>query len=63
MSWTNGQGQRFDIRLSVDDGYLFIVEQTVANVGDGADEEIDVPGLEAVLTRTEIDPVEHEIEI
>jgi YidC/Oxa1 family membrane protein insertase len=36
LSWNNGQGQRFDIRLSVDDGYMFTAEQTVTNTGTGA---------------------------
>ncbi|HWH22745.1 MAG TPA: membrane protein insertase YidC, partial [Allosphingosinicella sp.] len=36
LSWTNGQGQRFDIKLSVDDGYMFTAEQIVSNGGQGA---------------------------
>ncbi|HEY9552160.1 membrane protein insertase YidC [Allosphingosinicella sp.] len=36
LSWDNGQGQRFDIRLSVDDGYMFTANQTVTNTGTGA---------------------------
>ena len=36
LSWNNGQGQVFQIRLSVDDGYLFSVEQHVINRGAGA---------------------------
>jgi YidC/Oxa1 family membrane protein insertase len=36
LSWNNGQGQIFEIRLSVDDGYLFNVEQRVINRGAGA---------------------------
>ena len=36
LSWNNGQGQTFEIRLSVDDGYMFSVEQRVANGGGGA---------------------------
>jgi YidC/Oxa1 family membrane protein insertase len=36
LSWNNGQGQRFDIKLSVDDGYMFTAEQTVTNTGAGA---------------------------
>ncbi|MDQ3140548.1 MAG: membrane protein insertase YidC, partial [Pseudomonadota bacterium] len=36
LSWNNGQGQRFDIKLSVDDGYMFTAEQTVTNTGTGA---------------------------
>ena len=36
LSWDNGQGQRFDIRLSVDDGYMFTADQRVSNNGTGA---------------------------
>jgi YidC/Oxa1 family membrane protein insertase len=36
LSWNNGQGQRFDIKLSIDDGYMFTAEQTVSNTGAGA---------------------------
>jgi YidC/Oxa1 family membrane protein insertase len=36
LSWSNGQGQVFQIRLSVDDGYLFAIEQHVVNRGAGA---------------------------
>ncbi|TMJ18914.1 MAG: membrane protein insertase YidC [Alphaproteobacteria bacterium] len=36
LSWNNGQGQVFQIQLSVDDGYLFTVEQRVVNRGAGA---------------------------
>jgi YidC/Oxa1 family membrane protein insertase len=36
LSWNNGQGQIFEILLSVDDGYLFSVEQRVINRGAGA---------------------------
>ncbi|PWG03351.1 membrane protein insertase YidC [Sphingosinicella humi] len=36
LSWDNGQGQRFDIRLSVDDGYMFTADQRVSNSGTGA---------------------------
>ena len=36
LSWNNGQGQIFEILLSVDDGYLFTVEQRVINRGAGA---------------------------
>jgi YidC/Oxa1 family membrane protein insertase len=32
----NGRGQRFDIRLAVDDGYMFTVTQRVANGSAGA---------------------------
>jgi len=33
LSWNNGQGQTFVIKLSVDDEYMFTVEQRVANTG------------------------------
>ena len=36
LSWNNGQGQLFTIRLSVDDGYMFTADQSVANSGTGA---------------------------
>ncbi|HEY0627679.1 MAG TPA: membrane protein insertase YidC [Allosphingosinicella sp.] len=36
LSWTSPQGQRFGIKLSVDDGYMFTAEQSVANAGTGA---------------------------
>lgn len=36
LSWDNGQGQRFEIRLGVDENYMFTVEQRVANSGTGA---------------------------
>jgi YidC/Oxa1 family membrane protein insertase len=36
ISWTNPQGQVFRIRLSVDDGYMFTAEQSIANRGGGA---------------------------
>lgn len=36
LSWDNGSGQLFEIRLSVDDGYLFSAEQRVTNRGAGA---------------------------
>jgi YidC/Oxa1 family membrane protein insertase len=35
LSWNNGQGQLFQIILSVDDGYLFTAEQRVLNRGGG----------------------------
>jgi YidC/Oxa1 family membrane protein insertase len=35
LSWDNGQGQRFHILLSVDDGYMFSAEQRVENTGTG----------------------------
>ncbi|HEY0311695.1 MAG TPA: membrane protein insertase YidC [Allosphingosinicella sp.] len=31
LTWTNPTGQRFDVRISIDDGYLFSVDQTIAN--------------------------------
>ena len=31
LSWTNPQGVRFQIRVAVDDGYLFTIEQSAAN--------------------------------
>ncbi len=34
LSWDNGRGQRFEIRLAVDENYLFTVEQRVVNRGD-----------------------------
>ena len=36
LSWDNGSGQRFTIRLAVDENYLFTVQQSVANAGAGA---------------------------
>jgi len=36
LTWQNGQGQRFDIKLSVDKSYMFTVEQTVSNAAAGA---------------------------
>jgi YidC/Oxa1 family membrane protein insertase len=35
LSWDNGQGQLFQILLSVDDDYLFTVEQRITNRGAG----------------------------
>jgi YidC/Oxa1 family membrane protein insertase len=35
LSWDNGQGQVFEIELSVDDAYLFTIKQSVANRGTG----------------------------
>lgn len=34
LSWDNGEGQHFEIRLSVDAGYMFAAEQHVVNRGD-----------------------------
>jgi YidC/Oxa1 family membrane protein insertase len=36
LSWDNGGGQQFQIRLAVDANYLFTAEQSVANRGAGA---------------------------
>lgn len=36
LSWDNGQGQRFDIKFSVDAHYMFTVEQSITNRGKGA---------------------------
>ena len=36
LSWSNEQGQRFDIQLSVDDKYMFTARQTVSNTATGA---------------------------
>jgi len=36
LSWTNGQGQRFDIVIGVDDGYMFSIAQRVSNGAAGA---------------------------
>jgi len=33
LSWDNGAGQKFEIRLAVDDGYMFSAEQRVENRG------------------------------
>ena len=33
LSWDNGQGQMFEIRLSIDDNYMFSVQQNVRNTG------------------------------
>ena len=33
LGWDNGQGQRFEIGLTVDDNYMFSVEQRVTNRG------------------------------
>jgi YidC/Oxa1 family membrane protein insertase len=35
LSWANGQGQTFEIKLEVDEHYLFTVAQTVRNAGAG----------------------------
>lgn len=36
LSWNNGQGQTFRIRLSVDENYMLNVDQTVVNEGTAA---------------------------
>lgn len=36
LSWDNGGGQLFTIRLAIDEHYLFTVQQSVANRGAGA---------------------------
>ena len=36
LSWDNGQGQIFQEKISIDDGYLFTIEQSVTNGGEGA---------------------------
>jgi YidC/Oxa1 family membrane protein insertase len=36
LSWVNPTGQRFELIVSVDDGYLFSVKQRVVNGGGGA---------------------------
>jgi len=33
LSWTNAGGQRFAIRIAVDNNFMFTVQQTVANAG------------------------------
>ncbi|GAA4005954.1 membrane protein insertase YidC [Sphingomonas humi] len=35
LSWTNPTGQRFELLVAVDDGYLFTVTQKVSNLGGG----------------------------
>ncbi|WP_010410157.1 membrane protein insertase YidC [Citromicrobium sp. JLT1363] len=35
LRWDNDEGQRFRIRLSIDDNYMITAEQTVANYGEG----------------------------
>jgi YidC/Oxa1 family membrane protein insertase len=36
LTWSNGQGQAFAIKLAVDDGYLFTVQQSVTNGAQAA---------------------------
>ena len=36
LTWNNPTGQRFELILSVDDGYMFTVKQRVVNGGSGA---------------------------
>lgn len=35
LSWDNGQGQRFAIKIAVDKDYMFKIEQAIANTGTG----------------------------
>jgi YidC/Oxa1 family membrane protein insertase len=35
LSWDNGQGQLFQIKLAVDDHYMFAIDQSVTNRGTG----------------------------
>ncbi len=35
LSWDNGQGQLFQIKLSIDENFMFSAEQTVSNKGAG----------------------------
>ncbi|HKX21836.1 MAG TPA: membrane protein insertase YidC [Rhizorhapis sp.] len=35
LSWNNGQGQLFEIKLAVDNDYMFTVTQKVSNTGKG----------------------------
>ncbi len=35
LTWDNGQGQLFQIKLSVDENYMFSAEQTITNKGAG----------------------------
>ena len=50
LRWDNATGQRFRIRLSIDDNYMITAEQTVANTGDGP--IVLAPG--ASITRTSL---------
>ena len=36
LSWNNPTGQKYEMIVAVDDGYLFTVKQRVANAGSGA---------------------------
>jgi YidC/Oxa1 family membrane protein insertase len=36
LSWDNGTGQTFQIKIAVDDIYMFTVDQSVTNAGGGA---------------------------
>ena len=36
LSWDNGQGQVFEVTVSVDDGYMFQVDQRITNRSGGA---------------------------
>jgi len=34
LAWDNGQGLRFKRKISIDDDYLFDIEESVENTGD-----------------------------
>ena len=36
LSWSNETGQTFEMEVSVDEGYLFTIDQRIVNRGDGA---------------------------
>jgi YidC/Oxa1 family membrane protein insertase len=36
LTWSNGRGQIFNIKLAVDENYLFTAQQSVTNAGPGA---------------------------
>lgn len=36
LSWDNGQGQAYRIKIAIDDKYMFTIDQSVANTGTGA---------------------------
>src|SRR5688572_21656252 len=36
LSWTNPTGQKYELIVAVDDGYLFTIKQRVVNAGTGA---------------------------
>src|SRR3546814_1766010 len=39
LRWNNGQGQIFEIKLAIDQDYMFTVTQKVTNTGKGRSEE------------------------